>query len=587
MHASEDPTWDLSSILSDLDAFDAQATALDARAQALCSHADALGAPGQDPAWLELIPALAELSDEIAEAGAWAACAAAADTGSSALARAEARATALAARIDRAWSTPGSLLARCPQADFDRLVADPALQPHAPAPHNARARRRVLLPTGEQQLFDDLAEDALHAWGGRYRRLSGALQVELDGRQVSTSQARNLMEAADGALRSRAFDALEAAWQGRAEECADLLTHIVGVRLKLHDRLGVDELAIPLVRQRLEPATLDALITACQQARPLVDRYLAARARLLGTEDLEWQDLGAPVGGGDLRMSFPEASSLVADQLGAFSPEMGRFVRAALEGRWVEAQDRQGKRAGAFCAGFPKSRQSRVFLTFGGGPGSVRTLAHELGHAYHNQVMQDLPWAQRRLTSCLAETASTFAETVVRDAMLRAASDPATRLSLIDRELADATTFLANIPTRFQFERRLFALRREGPLDPDQLSREMLALQQAWYGGGLRRGFPLFWADKLHFYLTQAPFYNFPYSFGYLFSAMVHQRASQEGPRWAEQWRELLRATGAGPGEQVATRFLGVDLRSPEPWAQSFARLWPLVEELEAAAPPA
>ncbi|MCK6502024.1 M3 family metallopeptidase [Myxococcota bacterium] len=578
------PTWDLVSILPDLDAFQARATLLEERALALVARADALGPPGEDPAWRELVPALALLADEIAEVAAWVTCAASADTAAADLARAEARATALAARSDRAWSTPSGLLARCEDAAFARLLADPALREHEPVLQQARARRRVLLPTGEQQLFDDLAEDALHGWGGRYRRLSGGMRVELDGRAVSTSQARNLLEAADPGQRERALTALERAWEGPADEAADLLTHIVGVRLRLHDRLGVDELAIPLVRQRLAPETLEALIAACVQARPLIDRYLAARARLLGAARIDWQDLAAPLGQADLRLPFGEAAALVADQLGAFSLEMGDFVRMALRQRWVEAEDRPSKRAGAFCAAFPQSGQSRVFMTFGGGPGSVRTLAHELGHAYHNQVMRDLPWARRRLTSCLAETASTFAETVVRDALLRAATDPATRLALIDRELADATTFLANIPTRFQFERRLFALRRQGPLDPARLSDEMLALQRAWYGPGLGRGFPLFWADKLHFYLTQAPFYNFPYTFGYLFSGMVYTRARQEGPRWAGEWRALLRATGAGPGEEVAQRFLGVDLRQPQAWTAGLDRLVPLVEEMEAAA---
>lgn len=578
------PTWELRSILTDLGAFQARVAELDARAAALIAQADGLHDPGQDQAWLTLIPALASLADEVAEVVAWVTCAASADTEAPELARAEARATALSARSDRAWSTPTSLLARCEEASFQRLLAEPALRDHGPALLQARARRSVLLPTGEQQLFDDLAEDALHAWGGRYRRLTGVMRVELDGRQVSSSQARNALESADADARERALTALERAWDDRVDEAADLLTHIVGVRRKLHLRLGVDELAIPLVRQRLSPGTLDALIGACETARPLVDRYLAARARLLGTSRVDWQDLTAPLSGGSLRLSFPQAADLVAEQLGAFSPEMGDFVRLALRDRWVEAEDRPNKRAGAFCAALPRSGQSRVFMTYGGGPGGVRTLAHELGHAYHNHVMRDLPWAQRRLTSCLAETASTFAETVVRDALLRGATDGPTRLSLIDRELADATTFLANIPLRFQFERRLFALRAEGPLDPARLSQEMLDLQRAWYGPHLGRGFPVFWADKLHFFLTQAPFYNFPYTFGYLFSGMVYARARQEGPRWAGEWRALLRATGAGPGEEVAQRFLGVDLRQPQAWTAGLDRLVPLVQELEAAA---
>ena len=151
-------------------------------------------------------------------------------------------------------------------------------------------------------------------------------------------------------------------------------------------------------------------------------------------------------------------------------------------------------------------------------------------------------------------------------------------------ELADAATFLLNIPVRFDFERRLFAMRQRGPLRAEELSQAMDGIQEEWYGPSLARRFPLFWAEKLHFYLTGSPFYNFPYTFGYLFSAMVHQRALDEGPAWAGTWRELLRGTGSEGTEDLARRFLGVDLGRPEAWRAPIERLLPLVEELEAAA---
>jgi len=222
-------------------------------------------------------------------------------------------------------------------------------------------------------------------------------------------------------------------------------------------------------------------------------------------------------------------------------------------------------------------------MTYGGGPNSIQTLAHELGHAYHNWVMADLPWAHRSLTSCLAESASTFAEAVVRDALLAATRDDDSRLALLDRELADATTFLANIPMRFELERQMFVMRKDGPLAAAALSSATDQLQRRWYGDSLGRSFPLFWADKLHFYLTDSPFYNFPYTFGYVFSGMIYARARAEGPAWAQEYRDLLRATGSHSGEAIATRFLSVDLTATSTWSDAIqTRLGPLIDEFEA-----
>ncbi|RME28360.1 MAG: oligoendopeptidase [Deltaproteobacteria bacterium] len=566
-------------------AFQERLAQAEADVQALTAAADALGDPARDPAWESVLPALDALERRIHELSSFTGCLAAAHAEDEDIQAAEQRVSALAARLERAWSRPTDLVARCSDDAFAALCARPALADQVGLLEEARRRRPVLLPAGEQALFDELADDALHGWGQLYRRTSGRLRVEVDGRSLSVAQAFNLLESSDAALRHRVFQATEAAWESVEETCATTLSRIIGVRRTLHDRLGVDELAIPLVRQRIDRATLDALITACTRGRALIWRYFAARSRLLGRTTYDWPDMLAPLGSAETTVDWPTAARMVIDTVGSFSDEMGRFFEMALQSGWVEAEDRPGKRAGAFCASFPESAESRVFMTFGGGPNSVRTLAHELGHAYHNWVMRDLPTGDRRLTSCLAETASTFAESLVRQAQLADATDPDTRLDLVDRELADAAVFIVNIPLRYEFERRLFELRAEGPLRAERLSAEMTALQRRWYGPHLGIAHPHFWAAKLHFFLTRAPFYNFPYSYGYLFSAMVHQRAMAEGSAWARTWPTLLRATGRGASEDVAARFLGVDLRDPASWQAVIDRLEPLVEEMEARAP--
>ena len=163
----------------------------------------------------------------------------------------------------------------------------------------------------------------------------------------------------------------------------------------------------------------------------------------------------------------------------------------------------------------------------------------------------------------------------VRGAALKQArGDDAAELALLESELQAAAVMLVNIPTRMLFEQALFEDRAKGPLDPAVLCDRMEALQREWYGPALGEPNRFFWAAKLHFYL-QRPFYNYPYTFGYLFSSLIHARAMEVGPSWAPSYTALLRETGAGPAEGVAERHLGVDLRTKDAWM-------PILRDLEA-----
>jgi oligoendopeptidase F len=564
------------------EAFAAAHQDLSTEASHLITLADALDADGQGAPWAQVLPALIALEDRAHELSSFAGCHSAADTQSADARAASAKVSALWTRISRAWSRPEHVIARCEEAKFAALRAQPALANIVPLLDDLRTQGPVLLPEGEQALFTELSESALSAWHRRYQNVSGKLRIEIDGEILSQGQAANRLASHDGSTRAVAFTAMATAWAGVADECAEALSSVVHSHIVRHDRLGVDELALPLTRGRIGRGTLDALMETCRQGRPLVRRYLEAKARHLGHNKLDWWDLRAPVGDAEgSRFDWEEAQDFIVSQFATFSPDMSRFAQTAFAERWVEAEDRAGKRHGAFCAGFPMSQQSRIFMTYGGSLDSLLTLAHELGHAYHNHVMHDLPRARRRLTSNLAETASTFAEAVVRGAAMDAVSTPEAELALLDQELGDATTFLVNIPVRYTFERRLHTLRREGPLTVPDLSAEMERIQREAYGEILGAADPLFWASKLHFYIASNPFYNFPYTFGYLFSGLVHATAMVEGQGWAPAYAALLADTGAGPAEVVAATHLGADLTDAATWKPALNRIEGLVERFE------
>lgn len=576
MSWTEDVQWDLESIVPGGPqgaAFSERATALEAQADALVAAADALGDPGEDPRYAEVLTALVNIGDNIVELHMFAMCHASTHADEASAWRAEARVSAISSRLERAWTNPNDRIGRASDEAYARLCAVPALAPMVPGFEDLRARAHLLLPSGEQALVADLYEDSLAAWGRLYERTAGRVVIPVGDEKISPAQALNRLDDPDRDARTAVFDGMEAGWTPHVELCADVLTHIFGIRRVMQQRLGIDELEQPLVANRMSRRTLEALLEAARTASPLITRYLRAKARIYGTEKIDWQDLRAPVGRVSRDFGWAEAQDFIVSRFGTFSADMADFARDAFQGRWVEAEDRRGKRPGAYCAPMPVSRQSRIFMTFGGRMNSVITLAHELGHAYHNHVIMPLHPSRQRLTSSLAETASTFAESLVRSAMLASARDDGEKLAILDQDLADATSFLANIPVRFEFERALHALRAQGDLDPEVLSARMVELQRKWYGETFGRPAPLFWAEKLHFYIPDTAFYNFPYTFGHMFSSLVNIRATREGSGWAQGYVDLLRDTGAGPAEKVAAQHLGVNLEDAATWSPVLERI--------------
>jgi oligoendopeptidase F len=274
----------------------------------------------------------------------------------------------------------------------------------------------------------------------------------------------------------------------------------------------------------------------------------------------------------------------VVDNIHSVNPDIAAYCRMAIDKGWIEAEDRPGKRAGAFCTGLPVTQESRIFMTYNGSYNGMLTLAHELGHGYHGWVMRDLPYAARWYTMSLAETASTFNEAVVRNASYQTSSSDQERLSILATKLNDATAFLMNIRARYDFEREFFKQRRKQQLSVDELNDLMLSAQQTAYKDGLVQYHPLFWASKLHFYITRAPFYNFPYTFGFLFSNGVYAQAEAEGPSFRDRYVALLRDTGSMKTEDLAWTHLGVDLTKPVFWETAVDRVLADVDEFVALA---
>lgn len=455
--------------------------------------------------------------------------------------------------------------------------------------NETREQGKRLLSENEENIINQLSTDGFNAWSTHYDTLVSQISIpftEKDGTEVhlSAGQAFNKMTGdADSNVRAELFEKWEQAWSEKAPLFADTLNHLDGFRLTANKLHGItNHLQIPLEYNRMKEETLNAMWEAISDNKqPFVD-FLERKAKLFGKEKMEWQDQDAPIILGDFkekRYTFDEAADFIVENFRNFSPKMADFAQMAFDKSWIEAEDRPGKRPGGYCTSLPENKESRIFMTYGESINEVSTLAHELGHAYHSHVMWDLPAMSQDYAMNVAETASTFAELIVADATLKQATTNEEKINLIDVKMQNAIAMFMNIHTRFIFENNLHEARKENVLTDEEITELMLAAQKESYCDSLGSYHPHFWASKLHFFIDDVPFYNFPYTFGYLFSLGIYAHAQKQGASFEDEYIALLQDTASMTTEELAKKHLGIDLTKPDFWQDGINIIKKDVEE--------
>ncbi len=474
----------------------------------------------------------------------------------------EARITVLRTRLD-AWL--GTL-------DLDALVAaSGAAAEHAWPLRKAARRSAHQMSEPEESLAAELGVTGSSAWGRLYEDVSAGITATVrhpDGRAETLPifAVRGMATHRDPAVRRVAFRAELAAWDANAVPIAAALNAIKGETLALGRRRGWDDPLEPVLEaSAVERAAFDAMQRAVDASLPDFRRYLAAKARLLGKERCAFWDLFAPVGDAPTR-SWSDATAEVERAFVGYGDELAGLARVALGESWVDAGPREGKVGGGFCMHVGDGA-SRILMNFDGSIDSVHTLAHELGHAYHNRALRPRTPLQRSTPMALAETASIFCETILTDRALEAATG-AERLALLEADLQGACQVVVDIRSRFLFESRLFVRRRESTVPASGLSALMREAQVEAYGDGLDPAelHPLMWAAKPHYY--GSTFYNWPYTFGLLFGLGLYARWRDDAARFRTAYADMLSSTGTETASQLAARF-GIDVGDEAFWTAS------------------
>lgn len=445
-----------------------------------------------------------------------------------------------------------------------------------------REKAKEKLSVKEESLITQLAMDGFEGWSQMYDTIVGSMTIPYKGEKLSVGQAANKFSDPDERTRKELFTAWEQAWEEKSDLFARTLNHLAGFRLSVNEKRGWDDiLKEPLEIGRMKKETLESMWNVIANHKEPLVRFLKRKAELLDLDKLSWADLDAPlaVTAESKVMDYQEGADFIIQQFAKFGSQLANFTQKAFEDSWIEAEDRPGKRPGGFCTGFPLNKQSRIFMTYSGTPSNVSTLAHELGHAFHSYAMRDIHPLNRSYAMNVAETASTFAEMVVADAAVKEAASEEEKLVLLEDKIQRSVALLMNIHARYLFETRFYDERKQGYVSAERLNELMVDAQKEAYGDALSDYNPTFWASKLHFYITGVPFYNFPYTFGYLFSLGIYANALKEPEGFEEKYIALLKDTGSMKVEDLAEKHLGVDLKTRDFWEEAVNACMEDVEE--------
>jgi oligoendopeptidase F len=436
-----------------------------------------------------------------------------------------------------------------------------------------KTRAEHLMTQAEEILASEMDLTGGSAWSKLHDNMASQLLVpiEVDGRQeeLPIAVVRNMAYDRDRDVRRRAYEAELVAWERISVPLAAALNSIKGQSNTLNDHRHWDSaLDLALFNNNVDRQSLDAMLEAARASFPDLRRYLRTKAKALGVQELAWYDLFAPLGESSRAWGYDEATGFLLEQFGSYSSRLRGFAERAFEERWIDAEPREGKVGGAFCMRL-RGDESRILANFVPSYDGMSTLAHELGHGYHNFNLAKRPTMLRTAPMTLAETASTFCETIVRQAALQRV-DAKEQLSILEVSIQGDCQVVVDITSRFLFEQSLLERRRNRELSVEELNELMLEAQRETYGDGLdqRALHPYMWAVKGHYYSAGYPFYNFPYMFGLLFGLGLYARYQADPESFTSGYDQLLASTGEADAATLCARF-GIDVRSPEFWHSS------------------
>ena len=460
--------------------------------------------------------------------------------------------------------------------NLDYIISESALlEEHEFIIKELAEKSKYLLNDREENIIANMQNTGSNAWAKLKDNLISTLKVEIEEageiKELPLTVILNMAYDKSAEVRKKAYEAEIKSYKKVEEGVAAALNGIKGEVLTICEFRGYKSpLEQTLINSRMDEESLDAMLSAMKESLPNFRKYLRRKAEILGHKNgLPFYDMYAPVVDVDMKFNYEEGAKFVEKNFRTFSDNLANFAKKAIESNWIDVKPREGKVGGAFCAGLHFLGQSRILLNYGESFSDVVTFAHELGHGFHGHCLKNESTLNSNYPMPIAETASTFCETIIKKAAIKE-STVEEALSILESEISDCTQVIVDIYSRFLFERSVFEARKESALNVEEIKSLMLAAQKEAYGDGLDPNYlhPYMWAWKPHYYSANNNYYNFPYAFGLLFSKGLYAEYIKRGDNFPSEYEKLLSITGKNKISDI-TKVMGIDIHDKEFWRNS------------------
>lgn len=451
------------------------------------------------------------------------------------------------------------------------LVHDDYIKEHEFVLKEIQEQQKYMLSSLEEVAIAKMKTTGSSSWLKYKDQLISSMKVVMDNKEYPLTEVLNMAYSKNKDIRKKAYEAEIESYKNVEQGIASALNAIKGEAITISEMRGYDSiLQRTLIDSRMSQKTLDALLNTIKKALPMFEKYFQAKAKKLGyTNGLPWYEMYAPVVEVNSEYSYEEGYQYVIEQFLTFSNDLGNYAKTAIEKEWIDVYPRNGKVGGAFCQNLHCIQQSRFLLNYGNDFSDVITMGHELGHGYHGYCLNEQTAFNSDYPMPIAETASTFCETIIKKAALQKANK-AEKLMILENELCDCAQVIVDIYSRFLFESRFIEKRKDGPLSVEDIKELMIEAQKEAYGNGLDHDYlhPYMWTWKPHYYEVDYAFYNFPYAFGLLLAKGLYGMYQKQGQSFSEIYKHLLSLTGKMSLEDVCQN-VGIDITSEKFWQNS------------------
>jgi len=462
-------------------------------------------------------------------------------------------------------------------------MCESSLSHYEPWLKDIRLFRDHQLSNDLERLFHEKHLSSRAAWTRLFDETMAALRFSICGKELTETEALDLLSSPDGALRKSAAKVLSEVFSKNIQLFA-LITNTLVKDKTIEDawRKFQKPISARNLENQVEDVVVNALADAVRGAYPkLAHRYYAWKARLFEVDKLDYWDRNAPLPGEEERfIPWEEATTIVLEAYASFTPEMANVAKHFFDEAWIDANPRPGKASGAFAHPTVPSHHPYLLLNYQGKTRDIMTLAHELGHGIHQVLAAKNGLLLSETPLTLAETASVFGEMLTFKQLLRSEKDPRGRRNLLAAKVEDMLNTVVRQIAFHSFEERVHDERSAGELSADRLSEIWVETQAESLGPAIRldEDYRAFWAYIPHF--IHSPFYVYAYAFGDCLVNSLYATYEQAEAGFAEKYLDMLRAGGTRRHKELLAPF-GLDASNATFWGHGLSVIARMIDELE------